>query len=183
MVEASVKPKGAPVNRCVKTVYHETDKAGKGGILKSDGGFLPGNDGLNGHGIYFPEDVDQAMTHSRHDAEFLFEVFLDAQSDTVVASGEYSRELEYTDWSLSRAKTANKAKKAVFQKELDEEVFSRGLDEELKEVLDEELAEVELLYGSAGSDVSRWRRPPRSRHRVPVRGISQHPVGYDRGLW
>ena len=38
---------------------------------------------MDGPGIYFPEDVDQAMTHSRHDAEFLFAGFLDAQSGTV----------------------------------------------------------------------------------------------------
>jgi hypothetical protein len=115
MAEAKVEPKATPANRFVITVYHVTDKAGKDGILRSNGGFLPGDDGLNGPGVYFSEDVDQAMTHSRHDSEFLFEVFLNTQSDKVVPSTEYGREYKYMDWCLSRAKIANKA---VSQKEL-----------------------------------------------------------------
>mmetsp|Transcript_17721 Transcript_17721/g.55861 ORF Transcript_17721/g.55861 Transcript_17721/m.55861 type:complete len:200 (-) Transcript_17721:68-667(-) len=115
MAEAKMEPKAKPANPFVITVYHVTDKAGKDGILRSNGGFLPGDDGLNGPGIYFSEDVDQAMTHSRHDADFLFEVFLNTQSPLVVPSTAYGKEYKYKDWCLSRAKIANKA---VSQKEL-----------------------------------------------------------------
>ena len=44
------------------------------------------------------------MTYFHQDAEYLLEVFLNAQSDTVVAGGEYGRELEYTDWSEDEAR-------------------------------------------------------------------------------
>ena len=43
------------------------------------------------------------MTYFHQDAEYLLEVFLNAQSDTVVASGKYGGELEYTDWSEDEA--------------------------------------------------------------------------------
>mmetsp|Transcript_92242 Transcript_92242/g.144823 ORF Transcript_92242/g.144823 Transcript_92242/m.144823 type:complete len:204 (+) Transcript_92242:108-719(+) len=109
MAEAKVQPKAKPANPFVITAYHVTDRVGKEGILRSHGGFLPGDDGLNGAGIYFSEDVDQAMAHSRHDAEFLFEVFLNSQSDKVVPSTDYGQEYTYTDWCVSRAKVANKA--------------------------------------------------------------------------
>jgi len=109
LAEASVQPKAKPANPLVITAYHVTDKAGKDGILKSNGGFLPGDDGLNGAGIYFSEDLDQAMIHCRHDTEFAFEVFLNIQSDKVTPSIDYGKEFKYNDWCVSRAKVANNA--------------------------------------------------------------------------
>ncbi|CAK0814087.1 unnamed protein product [Prorocentrum cordatum] len=118
-----VQPKAKPANPYVITVYHATDAAGKEGILRSNG-FLPGDDGLNGPGIYFSENVNQAISHCRHDPEFVFEVFLNTQSPMVVPSTQYGKEYKYTDWCISRAKIANRA---VSVKELYEVVAPRKL--------------------------------------------------------